>query len=123
MGRWVGGGCVVVGQEGGSVVGEWVGRLLARRGWRWPLRRARASARRCAEATRMRGAKLEQTHGAEPTIPAHIKQAKPNVGGWVVGGVRVVAGGWVGVRWVDGWAVGVLWLGKWVARWLVTALR
>ena len=119
MGRWVGGGCVVVGQEGGSVVGEWVGRLLARRGWRWPLRRARASARRCAEATRMRGAKLEQAHGAGPTIHAHIKQAQPSVGGWVVGGVRVVAVGLMGGGWVDVWAVGVLWLGTCVFLWLV----
>ena len=68
----------------------------------------------------MRGAKTETAHGAEPSIPVHIKHAKPNVGGWVVVGVRVVAGGRMGGGWVDGRAVGVLSLGKCVARWLVS---
>jgi hypothetical protein len=74
---------------------------------------------RCAENTRMRGAKTEPAQCAEPNIPVHIKHAAPNVGGWVVGGVRVVAGGRMGGGWVDWWAVGVLWLGRWVGRWLV----
>ena len=68
----------------------------------------------------MRGAKTETAHGAEPNIPVHIKHAKPNVGGWVVVGVRVVAGGRMGGGWVDGRAVGVLSLVKCVARWLVS---
>ena len=111
--------CVVFGQAGGSLVGEWVGGLLAMRDWRKRMRCARASALCCAENTQIRGAKTEPTHGAEPNIHVHIKHATPNVGGWVVGGVRVVAVGLMGGGWVDVWAVGVLWLGKCVFLWLV----
>ena len=71
----MGGGSVMVGRVGGSVVGEWVGGLLEDYGWvvgggtpsgthpaadqsevglAVPLRRARASARRCAEDTSAR---------------------------------------------------------------------
>ena len=106
-------------QVGGSLVCDCVDELLARRSLRWPMRLARSSARRCAENARMCGAKTEPTHGAEPNITVHMSHAKPNVGGWVVGGVRVVAGGRMCGGWVHWWAVGVLWLGRWAARWLV----
>ena len=119
-GQWLVKGAWCVGHGGGvAVAGEWVGGLLAMRDWRKRMRCARTSALCCAEHTQIRSAKTEPTHGAEPNIHVHIKHATPNVGGWLVGGVRVVAGGRMGGGWVYGRVVGVLRLGKWLVRWLV----